>query len=61
MTVHVRGNEKDAIVRKVPPFTELGEQRTDSVMVEYPGSTPDRALIGNLRERVALDRIEVDQ
>lgn len=64
-TTH-RGREKEAIVRKVPPFTEdiCGDEveRTDSVRVQYPNTSLDGGdFFGDIQETVALENIEVDQ
>ena len=62
VTVEVRNKSKDAIVRRVPPYTEtvMGEEHevTDKVLVEYPStSIDDNTFFGNIQEAIPLEDI----
>lgn len=64
VTVHVRGKEKTAIVRKIPPYTEtvMGEERevTDKAMVQYPNTSIDGGnFFADISEAIPLEDIEV--
>lgn len=56
-------DERDAKIRRVPPFTEkiAGEERdvTDKVEVVYPNTTGRMTLMGDMRERVELEHIHL--
>lgn len=62
--VHVRGGVKDAIVRKVPPWTEniAGKevQHEDKALVQYPGTSIDGGtFFADISETIPVEDIDV--
>lgn len=55
-------DDRDAVVVKVPPFTEniAGEKRevTDAALVQFPGTSLGREGFDDIAERIPLERIE---
>jgi len=53
----VRGQKEAVVEEEAPVEGPFGEEQEGKMLVVYPGSGPDRQLVGDLGERVSVDDV----